>query len=172
MYQFKFSLNEKDYLEFNKHYLSNDLANRVFSIVFRLVIAIGFLVLVILKSFTDEGFILYYFISYGILGVSLIVFYKPIEMLTVRIIIKITKKRGKLPMGSEVTIIFEEDYIYEITEITETKIKYETIIKLFEGKAIYIYFSSMQAFIIPLSVFESEIQYKEFKDYIHHKINS
>jgi len=84
--------------------------------------------------------------------------------------IKLKKKDGKLPYGKNVLILFDEDFFYETTNEAEMKIKYSSIEKTAIGNsAIYIFIGAMQAFIIPLSVFETEKQKSAFLAFVNSK---
>jgi hypothetical protein len=82
-----------------------------------------------------------------------------LNLLVLKRNIKSFKKSAKLPYGQNVTIHFDEDSFTETTVETETKVKYSSVEKIaFSNIALYIYVSSVQAFIIPYCVFENEGQ--------------
>ena len=83
------------------------------------------------------------------------------------------KKDGKLPYGQIGRIEFEQDYIHDITDENETKIKYTNVEKIaINNNYIYIYFNAIQAFLIPFHVFENNEQKEMFFSFINNKIET
>jgi len=78
---------------------------------------------------------------------------------------------GKLPYGRNTLIRFQAEYIFEMTDEAETKLKYKNIEKIIFGKdVIYIYTSAIQAFLIPFSVFETQEKRDEFCAFLNQKM--
>ena len=87
-----------------------------------------------------------------------------------RVTIKSMQKGGKMPYDSEMRLCFGDDEVLEITKTAESRVKYTSIEKMHMGDtAIYIYISAMQAFIIPISAFESQAQKAEFIAFVRQK---
>ena len=83
------------------------------------------------------------------------------------------KKKGRLPFGQNVRIQFDSESFHESTEVGETIVKYSFLEKITEGShGIYVYFSAMQAVIIPHRAFETEQQKSEFLTFINGKVQS
>lgn len=173
MYQFKYMLNDDDYWEFNKFHLSNAPANKKALLVLRLMVPVILAIssLLSLNNYKNFYELIAQIILFVIFSVAWFFIVKPLTMLIMKLNIKIIKKDGKLPYGKDVLIQFEEDFFIETTNETETKTKYTSIEKIAAGgnRAIYIYISSVQAFIIPFSVFESEKQRDAFLAFINYK---
>jgi hypothetical protein len=86
--------------------------------------------------------------------------------------IKKMKKDGRLPYSNEAILKFDNESIHEITPNSECKTKYSLIEKIaVTEKAIYIYFSSVQAYILPVSAFTEEEGESEFLAFINSKVN-
>ena len=86
--------------------------------------------------------------------------------------IKKIKKEGKLPYSKEAILKFDAESIHEITPNTESKSNYPLIEKIaVTEKAIYIYFSSVQAYILPLTAFSDEMEKLKFIEFINLKAN-
>lgn len=66
--------------------------------------------------------------------------------------LKKMKKEGRLPYSNEAIVKFDDESIHEISLNTESKTKYSLVEKIaVTEKAIYIYFSSVQAYILPVT---------------------
>lgn len=172
MYKFSYSLDEKDYLEFNRFHFNTASANRKITLLLRLFVPVMLIVLSLPTFVNHED--MYEVLISGVICVitSVIWFFavKPLCMLNIKVSMKFMKKDGKLPYGKNVQIYFNEEEIHETTEVAESKVKYSNIEKIAEGsQAVYIYIGAAQAFIIPLSVFETEVQKNEFLLFINSK---
>ena len=83
------------------------------------------------------------------------------------------KKEGRLPYNSEAILKFDDENIYEITTKTENKTNYSLIEKIaVTEKAIYIYFSSVQAYILPVTAFQDEMEKQKFLEFINLKFDN
>jgi hypothetical protein len=173
MHQFKYTLSDNDYFEFNKHHLFNAPANKGGLVAARLMVPAIFVVFLLL-SLVFIGFDVSLFIGqvvgYTIISVAWGFLVKPFYVFTLKKNIKTMKKHGKLPYVQDILICFDEDSVIETTPETETKMKYTKIERIAESNlAIYVYTSAAQAIILPFSVFESEKQRDDFRDFIHCK---
>jgi len=102
-----------------------------------------------------------------------IVYSKKIILKSVKISIKKIKKDGRLPYSNEAILKFDDECIYEITPNTENKTKYSLVEKItVTEKAIYIYFSSVQAYIVPVTVFSEEMEKLKFLEFINSKVDT
>jgi len=181
LYQFEYNLGEKDYLDFNVFHnvKASENGSKKSIIIFFSAILVVFSLLFI----RNHGLNVATFIAIVIFMVIITLFFLLLTFLvkitrlnntfTVLILkwqIKSIKKTGKLPFGKENTLRFFEDFMMSIEDGTETKMKYTNIEKVAAGdNAIYIYFSAMQAFIIPFSVFSNEQERNEFYAFINQK---
>jgi len=181
LYQFEFSLSEKDYLDFNVFHnvKSSENTSKKSIIIFFSAILVVFSLLFI----TNHGLNTTTFISIGIaMFIVIFVFFfimfifkvtrlnNLLTILILKLQIRSIKKTGKLPFGKENVIRFYEDFILSIEDSTETKMQYARIEKVAEGKkAIYIYSSAIQAFILPFSAFSNGQERNEFWAFINQK---
>ena len=137
----------------------------------RLKLPINKKVLLLITTYENTAMIFTTILLYTIISVIWFFVVKPLFMLVMKLNIKLIKKDGRLPYGKDVLIQFNEDYFIENTNETESKVKYEIIEKIVCGMyAIYIYISSIQAFIVPFSVFENEEQRNEFLEFVNNKV--
>ena len=83
---------------------------------------------------------------------------------------KIIDKGFKLPFGRNVEVLCNDEGFISVDELAETRIKYTSVTQIAEGKdAVYVFFSALQAFIIPFSAFENEAQRNEFLAFLKGK---
>ena len=180
LYEFSFSMDENDYYEFNKTYMRNAFGEKDLNFFMKwlvpAVLAIRFFFNLATDNFYDSMSIIASFFVLFLGSFLWLHFRKYLAMffiwLTVQLSVYFTKMNGKLPFSRENRLQFHDDHIHEQTETTETKFDYSCLEKIFEdNNAIYIFFNSIQAFMIPLSAFESEGQKKDFLVYINEKAN-
>lgn len=173
MYQFKFTLSENDYLEFNKHHLLNAPASKKMLLISRLIVPILFALLALLSllSNDDSIVVIVKLIIYTLASIVWFFNIKHINMRLLKFNMKLLKKDGKLYYGKDVLFQFNEDFFIETSTDAETKLKYTSIERIEEGKnALYIYIGAIQAYMIPFSVFETTEQKNEFLDFINNKV--
>ena len=177
MYKFEFIFSDEDYLEFSVfHYESvSFLAKK--TLLFLRWVPPAVNLLLILRRLPVENWFAFLFTSYimAAIAVVYIVHARQISRficeLTVKIGMAATKKDGRLPYDKNVRLEFHEDYIYEVTERTETKINYASIERVIASpKAVYLYTSAIQALILPFTAFESEEQKAGLRDFINKRI--
>lgn len=172
MYQFQFRLDDGDYLEFNRHHQLNAPASRRGLLIARLMVPAAFAVLLLLALLGDAGpeQIEIQLAIYAPVSIAWFFLAIPLNLLVLKLNLKLLRKHGKLPYGREVTLRFEEDFFIETTEKTEMKTKYSAIERIALGeRAIYIYISALQAVILPFAAFEAAEQRDAFLAYLHDK---
>jgi hypothetical protein len=174
MFEYNIILTEQDYITFNQYHMSHSANGKKAILMFRLLMPIISLcaLLIFWIAEADPTLILVEAIVLGLLSVYFFFYSKKILMKSVIKTVAKLRKEGKLPFNQESTITFDETHILEKTDLNESKISYQMIEKIADMKdAIYIYFSAMQAYIIPNSVFESDEHKKEFLDFMHTKVH-
>ena len=175
MYRFNYVLTEKDYLEFNKIHMLRSPANKKFNTMLRFFIP-AFLFLMILiswGSYENQDELIGSIIINLVFSLIWFFAFKPLNGWFLKLNIKMMKKRGKLPYSKEGSIQFDEDFIVDSTEEQETKVKYKAVERIVLGdNAVYIYISSIQAFIVPFSVFKNDEQKAEFLAFINNKMDA
>ena len=167
MNELKFTVNDEDYIEFNRHYLTHSPDNKKLIAMTRLMMPVMFSLLLLIDFLGKESFDGFLFFSlflfYAFISTIFFFVVKPLFLFLIKIHIKTMKKHGKLPYGKDVILRVEEEALIEITPEIETKVKYTTIEKIDTGKnAIYIYMNRLQAVIVPFSAFETETSRNEF----------
>ena len=162
-YQFEFEISEKDYRDFTiyVHDAQIKRSKWVSGVIF---------ILAFLLMFFVRGSLLSYFILLS-LAVALILSFSGVLMRwLVNISIRRMKKEGKLPYENKNLLQFQDDFIFGIADGTETRVPYTKIEKVkLHKEVMYIFISVLQAYIIPLSIFETVEQQNEFLTFIKHK---
>lgn len=172
LYQFKYLLDDNDYLEFNKFHMYNSLSNKKAIIALRLAVPILMTINLLLfqKSYQKLETLVISIIIIAVFSIIWALLVKPLLLLVLKANIKMLKKDGKLPYGKDVLMEFGEQNFIETTKETETKTNYSQIEKITLGNtAIYIYINSIQAYIIPFSVFTGDESKEAFLTFINQK---
>jgi len=109
----------------------------------------------------------------SIISILWIIFAKKIYLSSIKSNIKKLRKHGKLPFSNEGTLVFDEEFINDISSLTEVKTRYSSVEKIgITETAIYIYISAMQAYIVPQTCFKSEEEMKNLLNFLASKINT
>lgn len=169
MFEFKINLNDDDYLFFNQYHFENSPGGRKALMSFRLVVpCISFMfICMFIVLELGLGLILLEASLLAVLSVFWIVYSKKLILKSMRNGIKKMKKSGKLPYSDEALMKFDDEHIYETTSDSESKREYSSLEKIsVTDKAVYIFFSSVQAYILPMSVFSDEAQKHKFLEFI------
>lgn len=173
MFEFRIRLNDNDYLLFNQYHLLNSPSGKKTLLYFNLIIPFSSFIFILLFGInkgSDFLLILTQVILLAILSIIWAMFSKKIALKFMASGIKKMKKEGKLPYSNELILRFDNENIHEITSNTENKVKYSMIEKIaVTDKAIYIYFSSVQAYILPLTAFSDEMEKAKFLEFINWK---
>ncbi|MBQ3101062.1 MAG: YcxB family protein [Clostridia bacterium] len=172
-YKFDITTTDDDYFEFNKFVNFKTSYGRKQLGLMRILIAVIFVAFAVL-SLIYNGFSLNFYITAPLLLILLLIYELTLPKMLTRGIkkhIKVIKKSGKMPYSPYSVMEFYEDRFVEITDISRSETLYSSIEKISENenKAIYIHTDVLRGYIIPLSVFESKVQYNEFLDFISAK---
>lgn len=172
MYEFKIALNDDDFILFNQyHILNSPLGKRAlmsYRLLFPLIGIISIFIFYLAKP--DIQLVVAETITLAIFSVIWIVFSKKRILRNVVRNIRKTKKDGRLPYVPESLLKFDDDGIHEIAPDNENRTKYSLVEKIIlHDKAIYIYFSSSQAYIVPMTAFSEETERNRFLEFIHMK---
>jgi hypothetical protein len=174
MFEFKIVSDESEYLLFNEYHFLNSRNGKNLLMFYRLLVPVVSLLTVVILYVLDPdlqaalitGFVMTIFSIFGV------VFAKKMLLTSIKNAIVKLKKDGKLPYNSQSTLRFNDESIHEITPESEHKIKYSKIEKVaVTENAVYVYFGSVQAFILPMNAFLNEIEKRDFLDFISEKIN-
>lgn len=175
MFEFKVTLDDSDFILFNKYHLLNSAIGKKSLLPFRFIFPfISFMfvtIFIILQA--DLNLIIIEAVSLTILSVLWIGFSKKMILKSMENGIKKMKKGGRLPYSREVVLKFDDECIHEIAPDTENKTKYTLIEKIaVTEKAIYVYFSAVQAYILPITAFSDEKEKHEFLEFIKLKYHN
>lgn len=174
MFEFKITLDDDDYLLFNQYHLLNSSSGKKYLLVYRLIVLFICLMVIVIFSIAgaDFGLILVEAILMTIFSVLWIGFSKKKILKSMNKRILKLKKEGRLPYSNEAILKFDDEKIHEITPNTENITKYSLIEKIaVTEKAIYIYFSSIQAYILPVTAFSEEMEKLKFLELINEKVD-
>lgn len=175
MFEFKVVLDEREYLLFNEYHFLNSRNGKNLLMFYRLLVPVVSLITVVtlyvldpkLQAALFTGFVMTIF---SILGV---VFAKRMLLMIMKNAVLKLKKDGKLPYNKQSTLRFNDEFIHEIMPDSEFKTKYAMIEKVaVTESAIYVYFGSIQAFVIPMSTFSNETEKRDFLEFINLKAST
>ena len=172
MYQFINSVTEDDYLAFNEYHLLHSTQGKRVLMTHRLLTPSISLFAIVVFWIADVSreLLITEMIGLGLLSIVMTISSKKRILKTVKRNIARFKRDGKLPFSKDTIITFDEDHVHEKSNETETRIQYSMIDKVVEGnQVIYIYFSALQAFILPHRSFESDEQKNEFLSFLNTK---
>lgn len=174
MFEFKINLDDDDYLLFNQYHLLNSPSGKKSLMSFRFIIPFFCFMIIIIFCIAGSDFelILIEAIVLTILSILLIGFSKKKLLKSMNKRIIKMKKEGRLPYCNESILKFDDEKIHEITPNTENITKYLLIEKIaVTEKAIYIYFSTVQAYILPVTAFSDEKEKLKFLEFINMKVD-
>lgn len=172
MFEFEITLDDEDYLLFNQYHSLNSPIGKKDLMLFRLIIPfICFMVVAVCYILRfDFQLILIEAVLMTIVSILWVGYSKKVTLKSVRRRIEKIKKEGRLPYSREAILKFDDEGIHEITPNTENKLKYSLIERVaVTEKAIYIYFSSVQAIILPVTAFSEEMEKLKFLEFINLK---
>lgn len=173
MFRLCVHLNEQDYIDFNLfHNIASDKGKQIFNLLRAIVslLPVAVALLTVLFDGFDEDSGLFLFI-YILLSVGVFLLFRPIHIHSIKGTVKRLKRVGRLPFSSDAVIVFHEAVFTEETATNKSECAYSLIeqVYLVNDSIFYIYVNSVQAYLIPVSTFENEMQYKEFIKFIEQK---
>lgn len=175
MFEFKIKLDDDDYLLFNQYHLLNSPSGKKSLLSFRFIIPFICFMFVVIFCIAGSDFqlILIEAIVLTILSIFWIGYSKKMILKSMEKRIMKMKKDGRLPYSNDAILRFDDESINEITPKTENKTNYSLIEKIaVTDKAIYIYFSSVQAYILPVTAFSEDMEKQRFLEFINLKVES
>jgi hypothetical protein len=174
MFEFKITLNDDDYILFNQYHLLNSPSGKKSLMSLRFIIP--FICFMFITIFciagSDFELILIESILMTIISIFGIGFSKKKILKSMNKRIIKLKKEGRLPYSNEAILKFDDEKIHEITPDTENVTKYSLIEKIaVTENVIYIYISSLQAFILPVTAFSGEMEKLKFLEFMNMKVD-
>ena len=173
MFDFDYTVTEKDYIEFNRYHVQNSPAGKK-SRKIALYIMLAALLLVLLTDFLNGNTekMIYTLIAFVVMGVCVLLLLGPMMRWNVKLSTRIMKKSGRLPYDKQVNLRFEDELIIEKTPMTEVKTSYASLERIAVGKeGVYLYNSAISAILIPNTVFTNAAQKYDFLQFMHQKTN-
>lgn len=172
-FQFNVNLSDQDYLDYNVFWAIRSPYGKKQVTAYRVVLAFVFLGFIFLSLY-GGGFStvsLVGVIPLVIVGVLAQVFLTRFLGWTLKEYVKSLEKKGKMGYSPSSVIEFYDDNFVESAEFNRTEQKYSAIerISIVDNKVIYIHVNNIMSYILPISCFESEEQYKSFLDFIKTK---
>ena len=172
MFQIKNSITKDDYLSFNQYHLLHSEQGKRAINMYRIVTPVLSLLAIVIFWIAEvsQMLLITEIIALSIVSIVMAFYSKKLLLKSIKKNIRKLEKDGKLPFNKESTITFNDDSFQEKTIQTETSIQYTAIEKIVQGdQAIYVYISSLQAFIFPYRLFESDEQKSEFITFLNAK---
>jgi hypothetical protein len=168
--ELKYNLTKQDYIDFNINYMSYSKSTKRMLLIQRLMGPFIFLIIPFLDSTPKSDPFL--FIVFTILSIMWFIFFdKIIRKDMQRRVSKVLAEGNNKGMLGAHTLILDKDGVLEITTHNESKTKWEAIENIIESENhIFIFFSSMAAYIVPLRVFKSSNEKNIFLETLHNKI--
>lgn len=172
-YRFNVTINEKDYLDYNKFWQFRSPYGKKQIRNIRIYLLILFVLYALYRffrtDFSADG--VFSILPMLLLCLFFQIFLKGFFSLILNLHIKSLKKRGKPGYSPESVLEFSENCFREITSDNKTECKYSTVerISIVDNKNMYIHINSMASYILPLSCFESKEQYDGFLQFIKTK---
>jgi len=161
MYTFEYTLEEQDYVEFNRHIFNSVPAQRRNMLWLRFgVAAISIMLLPLAARFIENPTMLWTaYVLLVLFPLGWIIFFN--HFLT-RLFRRLIRKQG-LTFGQKVNITFDGKQIIEKTDHAQNKSPYEKIKKVAAQKqGVYIFIDDIRAVILPSRVFENDAQRHDF----------
>lgn len=174
LYHFKFVLTEADYLNFNRYHMRFSPVGKKRRLIFQLMVPVILLLFFLASLFNadNNGSLLITAIIYAVFSALWLLILNPLQNLGLKINLKSLKKSGKLPFEKEIDMDFEDEYIHQTMPDSEIKTNYSKIERIaVTEQSIYLYVSVVSAFIVPLSVFQSQAEKLDFLEFLRKKTN-
>ena len=164
LYKFDVKLDDKEYIEYNKFHLTKSHYSKKSRFLEYAALAFIF-ILALAYMFFAFGFNYITLIScipIVILFTVLLLVYRSISVLFVKLFVKIQKSSGKLAYSPSATIEIHEDCFVEDTALNMTETKYGAIERVsVTERGVYMHTNAVAAYIIPTASFESPEQMGE-----------
>lgn len=173
LFQLDITNTEEDYLAFNifGSYESSQAKKILFKnrIIFLVSMIALMAVLVFIVGWTT--FSVTYVIAFGLYTILRLLLDKKIIARNIKADIKRMKQTGKLPFDSSLKYEFYEDKLVEITASSRTEQNYDSFEKIciVHDRYIFLYTSSVSAFMLPLSQVREQLVEEDFLSFLAQK---
>ena len=170
LFHFDITLNDDDYLAYNRFHMIRSPYGAKTLRNFRLVLT-AIVALFLIPTLSRTGFSPYSLIaiipSLAILTVMQLLL-PTVLVSSVKSQIKKAKKTGKPAYSPKAEIEFYEDFFVETTDENRSEIKYSAIerISVVDGKYIYIHVNSVMSYIVHVSLLDTAEKYDAFMAFL------
>ena len=159
-----YQLTKQDFIDFNMNYMSNSKTVKKLFIAQRYIVPIIFLLIpfIMIRSMSIP---LGYWVNLFLLGYMLwVIFYpKYFKWTSSKGILKMLDESENADMLGNRSLTLTEKGIIELSTLSESKADWSAIEKITQTeKYIFIFFSSVAAYILPVRVFKDENEKKKF----------
>lgn len=169
----EYVLTKEDYLEFNIFHMTYSKSLRKSLFVQRYLVSFIFLIVpFVVARFTSIP-LWYWLTVFGLVYVLWVVFYwKYFRWTLGRRISRMIDEGKNVDMLGKQSLRLDEDGIVNTSRLSESKTNYEAVEKVIETKEyVYIYISSIMAYIIPVKSFGSIDQKEELINKLNDKVD-
>lgn len=176
MFEFKYAITEKDYIDYNIFTYFNSPLNkrRIYFRKCSMLIIFAFLALFHLYISDFRFFISAPYIAFlTIAAVLYLLFFKKIAVFNITRNIKRMKKIDKDINGGGInTYKFRDNEFELLSDTAESKLEYKIIKNIVVTQnAVYLYSNSLQALILPSRIFENPENQNQFLGFLREKTN-
>ena len=172
MFSYHISLTDDDFITFNTYHLLNSPAGKRSVFIYRWFVPILSALMVILTALVEQDPAMF-IIKITFIVIVTIIWLFQVKKLFIRGIktqVKQTRKTGKLPYFPEADLVFDEYVIRETHSVGMSEIRYEALEKVaVTSDALYLYFSTAQAFILPTTYLATEVEKQQLIDFLVQK---
>lgn len=175
-FRFNIEMTESDYMDYNYFASLNMPAGKKQMRTMRAILWIAFAICLyrivqsVILSWSIPIIPLAILILMSLWQIFLIAYIK----FFVRLNVKRVTKSGKKPYSPHSVMEFYDDHFAESDSVSRMESGYAAVekVSIIEGKAIYLHRDSVGAYVIPVSAFESDEQYRSFTEFISTKVAS
>ena len=168
-----YQLTKQDYIDFNMNYMSNSKTIKRLFIAQRYIVPIMFLVLPFVLIRVTNIPLGYWFKFFLVCSVIWIIFYPKYFKWTVsKRIIKMLDEGENVDMLGKRSLTLTEKGIVDCSTLSELNTDWRVIEKITQTqKHIFIFISSVSAYILPVHVFKNENEKKRFIDKLNYMVD-
>lgn len=167
----EYNLTKEDYIAFNMHHMDHSPTVKRSLFIQRYVVALVFLAFPFIFSSISRAPLLLSFIVYGAIFIAWILYYPRYFMATTKKrILRMIDEGSNANLFGPRSMTLNESGVEEISEHGESKSSWRSIEKIDEtADYIYIYISSINAYLVPIRAFEGRTQKDEFVERLKDK---
>lgn len=172
MFEFKVFIDDDDYIQFNKYQYLNNPVDMKTLILYKFSIPLLCFLFITRFIAVQASFqaVIYATISMILFSIFWVLYCKEMFLLIIENRIKRMKRSGRLLYSDVGLLKFDDEIIHEITPEAENKAKYSLVEKIaVTEKAVYIYISSLQAYILPTVAFTDDKEKQIFLEFLKMK---